>query len=421
MSESARGEGGRVWVPRKPQDPRPPKQIPENERYYFLEERYPKYGNLVPRDIATREIFSVCTQDGLSVEKDRLAVYLDLTHIPRGHARHQARRHPGDLREVPGRRSARSADEDLPGRALLDGRPVGRLREERHGRTGRRLAAQPADEHSAACTPSASATISITAPIAWAPTRCLSCIFSGLIVAPGIANLLKTSQKPAEELAARRRPWPRSRPSTTSCCAARRGGENPYLMHQELGNVMTKAATVVRHNNVLARRPRHRSTSWPSGPSAARFRTPATGPIRTWCSPRRCATCSRWPRRFCWARWLATNAAGLTSSPTLRCRASTATDPTELRREAEAWCDQFEANTAKWLKSTIATLRQPTAKCSLSYEDVDTTLIPPRPRLYGLVGADVIEEVWKGRQAAKTAQRRQRQPAKTTPQPAAVH
>src|SRR5438876_1720736 len=47
MSESARGEGGRVWVPRKQQDARDPKSIPEAERYYFLEERYPKYGNLV--------------------------------------------------------------------------------------------------------------------------------------------------------------------------------------------------------------------------------------------------------------------------------------------------------------------------------------------------------------------------------------
>ena len=83
MSESARGEGGRVWVPRKPQDPRAPQNIPEAERNYFLEERYPKYGNLVPRDIATREIFDICTTDGLSVEKDRLCVYLDLTHIPR--------------------------------------------------------------------------------------------------------------------------------------------------------------------------------------------------------------------------------------------------------------------------------------------------------------------------------------------------
>ena len=59
MSESARGEGGRVWVPRKPQDDRDPSSIPESERYYFLEERYPTYGNLVPRDIATREIFDV--------------------------------------------------------------------------------------------------------------------------------------------------------------------------------------------------------------------------------------------------------------------------------------------------------------------------------------------------------------------------
>ena len=81
MSESARGEGGRVWVPRKPQDSRAPRDIPESERYYFLEERYPEYGNLVPRDIATREIFDICVNDGLSIEKDRMSVYLDLTHI----------------------------------------------------------------------------------------------------------------------------------------------------------------------------------------------------------------------------------------------------------------------------------------------------------------------------------------------------
>ena len=83
MSESARGEGGRVWVPRTPQDTRAPQDIPDSERYYFLEERYPEYGNLVPRDIATREIFDICVNEGLSVENDRMCVYLDLTHIPR--------------------------------------------------------------------------------------------------------------------------------------------------------------------------------------------------------------------------------------------------------------------------------------------------------------------------------------------------
>jgi len=80
MSESARGEGGRVWVPRAKGDDRHAKQIPENERLYFLEEKYPAYGNLVPRDIATREIFFIC-QDGYGVGGGQM-VYLDITHLP---------------------------------------------------------------------------------------------------------------------------------------------------------------------------------------------------------------------------------------------------------------------------------------------------------------------------------------------------
>lgn len=81
MSESARGEGGRIWVPRTAADPRDPRQIPENERWYFLEERYPKYGNLVPRDIATREIFDVCVNEKLGVGGGNM-VYLDLSFKP---------------------------------------------------------------------------------------------------------------------------------------------------------------------------------------------------------------------------------------------------------------------------------------------------------------------------------------------------
>jgi len=82
MSESARGEGGRVWVPRTPNDKRPGKQIPEGERFYFLEEWYPKYGNLVPRDVATRAIHKVVYQEGLGIEGQPM-VYLDLSHIDR--------------------------------------------------------------------------------------------------------------------------------------------------------------------------------------------------------------------------------------------------------------------------------------------------------------------------------------------------
>jgi len=82
MSESARGEGGRVWVPRTPSDKRPIKQIPESERFYFLEEWYPKYGNLVPRDVATRAIHKVVYEEGLGIDGQPM-VYLDLTHIDR--------------------------------------------------------------------------------------------------------------------------------------------------------------------------------------------------------------------------------------------------------------------------------------------------------------------------------------------------
>jgi succinate dehydrogenase / fumarate reductase flavoprotein subunit len=82
MSESARGEGGRVWVPKNVSDKRDPLSIPENERWYFLEEWYPKYGNLVPRDVATRAIFKVVYEYNLGIDGKPM-VYLDLTHIDR--------------------------------------------------------------------------------------------------------------------------------------------------------------------------------------------------------------------------------------------------------------------------------------------------------------------------------------------------
>ena len=76
ISESARGEGGRVWVPKVAGDKRRPNDVPEEDRDYFLERLYPKYGNLVPRDIATREIFKICL-DGFGVGGGNM-VYLDL-------------------------------------------------------------------------------------------------------------------------------------------------------------------------------------------------------------------------------------------------------------------------------------------------------------------------------------------------------
>lgn len=75
MSESLRNDG-RVWVPKKKGDDRHPNDIPEDERYYYLEERYPSFGNLVPRDVASRNAKMV-TDDGMGVGDTGLAVYLD--------------------------------------------------------------------------------------------------------------------------------------------------------------------------------------------------------------------------------------------------------------------------------------------------------------------------------------------------------
>src|ERR1700726_676119 len=81
MSESARGEGGRVGGPKNLGDKRDPKSIPESERWYFLEEWYPKYGNLVPRDVATRAIFKVVYEYNLGIDGQPM-VYLDVSHLP---------------------------------------------------------------------------------------------------------------------------------------------------------------------------------------------------------------------------------------------------------------------------------------------------------------------------------------------------
>jgi succinate dehydrogenase / fumarate reductase flavoprotein subunit len=75
MSESLRNDG-RIWVPRKPADDRPASQIPESERYYFLEEKYPSFGNLVPRDVASRNAKTV-VDAGQGVGPMHNGVFLD--------------------------------------------------------------------------------------------------------------------------------------------------------------------------------------------------------------------------------------------------------------------------------------------------------------------------------------------------------
>ena len=75
MSEGLRNDG-RVWVPQEPDDRRPPNEIPDSDRDYYLERRYPAFGNLVPRDVASRNAKAM-TDEGRGVGETGLSVYLD--------------------------------------------------------------------------------------------------------------------------------------------------------------------------------------------------------------------------------------------------------------------------------------------------------------------------------------------------------
>ena len=397
MSESARGEGGRVWVPRKPQDPRDPRDIPEGERYYFLEERYPKYGNLVPRDIATREIFDICTTDGLSVEKDRLCVYLDLTHLSRemldrklGGILEIYEKFQGvDPRSVPMKifpavhysmgglwvdyqKSASGGLEEGSPRNQQTSIPglyaIGECDYQYHG--ANRLGAN----------------------------SLLSCIFSGLFCAPGVIAAGSSIKKIAAEESTRLfdAALRRQEERHEALLARRAGNENPYDIHQSLGNLMTRVATVVRRNEQLVA-----AYDEVCG-LEERWRRCSLSDTGNWTNQNVVFTKAlgdMFPvaKLILKGALLRDECRGAHYKPATAMPGIAATDPAGQRREAEEWCDRFEANTRKWLKSTIAK-HGADGHPQISYEDVDTSLIPPRPRLYGLVGAEVIEEVWKERQ-----------------------
>jgi succinate dehydrogenase / fumarate reductase, flavoprotein subunit len=400
MSESARGEGGRVWVPKTPQDPRDPKSIPESERYYFLEARYPKYGNLVPRDIATREIFDICVNEGLSVEQDRQCVYLDLTHIPRA----ELNRKLGGILEIyekfQGVDPRETPMKIFPAVHYFMG---GLWCDYQKSGDGGLVVGSPKNHVT-------------NIPNLYALGECdyqyhganrlganslLSCIFTGLITAPGVQALLQNSQGAASELPARFFEQAKLKHQERHQALLKRGGgENPYLVHQELGNVLTKAATVVRRNAQLEEAYGKVCELEERGKKCSLSDTGA------WTNQNVVFTKSlqdMFPiaKAILRGALLRDECRGAHYKPDFGMPALQSTEPAERLREAEGWCDAFEANSQRYLRSTIATYTPEAPE--ISYEDVDTSLIPPRPRLYGLVGAEVIEQVWKERAAAKSA------------------
>ncbi len=235
MSESARGEGGRVWVPRQPKDRRAPSAIPEKERWYFLEEKYPAYGNLVPRDIATREIFQVCL-DGFGIGGEN-QVYLDLTHIPAetldrklGAILEIYEMFVGDdprhvpMRIFPGvHYSMGGLWVDFDQRTNIPGL----------------LAAGECD-------------YSIHGANRLGANSLVSCVFGGFVAAPAAIEYAKNIERNGGADGSNIYEAERGRQEAlNSALVKQSGAENQYVIHEEMGKWMTDNVTVVRYNDRL--------------------------------------------------------------------------------------------------------------------------------------------------------------------------
>jgi succinate dehydrogenase / fumarate reductase flavoprotein subunit len=234
MSESARGEGGRVWVPKNQGDKRAAKDIPANERWYFLEEKYPAYGNLVPRDIATREIFQVCL-DGYGVDGEN-QVYLDLTHVPAetltrklGAILEIYEMFVGDdpryvpMRIFPGvHYSMGGLWVDFEQRTNIPGLfAAGECDYSIHG--ANRLGAN----------------------------SLVSCVYGGFTAAPSAIDYAKNVERKSTETNGIHAAELRRQQEINDSIVKNQGTENQYKIHDELGKWMTDNVTVVRYNDRL--------------------------------------------------------------------------------------------------------------------------------------------------------------------------
>ena len=256
ISESARGEGGRVWVPRKAGDTRPPNSIPESERYYFLEEHYPKYGNLVPRDIATREIFEVCTNRKLGIGGGNM-VYLDLRDITAKIGRAAVLAKLEGILEI---------YEKFVGTDPLD-EPM-KIFPAVHYSMGGLWAGFVKDEKTGGLLRGAPANMMTSIPGLYAmgevsfayhganrlgANSLLSCLFDGLFGGSCIKNYVNDVVKTAaaDLPASLYESGVAAESAKQEALLKSTGDQNPYLLWQEMGRWMTDNCTVVRYNAKL--------------------------------------------------------------------------------------------------------------------------------------------------------------------------
>jgi succinate dehydrogenase / fumarate reductase flavoprotein subunit len=339
MSESARGEGGRVWVPRSKGDARKPQDIPDAERWYFLEEKYPAFGNLVTRDIATREIFQVCLE-GMGVGGEN-QVYLDLTHIPAetltrklGAILEIYEMFVGDdpryvpMRIFPGvHYSMGGLWVDFEQRTNIPGLfAAGECDYSIHG--ANRLGAN----------------------------SLVSCVYGGFTAAPSAMEYAKNVERGETETNGIHDRELRRQQEINDQIIGNEGTENQYRLHEELGKVMTDNVTVVRYNDRL------KATDEKLLELIDRFKHISINDSNLW------ATQAVPHARQLWnmmqlARVITLGALNRNES-----------------RGAHYKPDFPERDDEHWLKTTIAEYSDEAPV--LSYEPVDISMIEPRKRDY---------------------------------------
>ena len=341
MSESARGEGGRVWVPKTAGDNRDPKRIPESERWYFLEDWYPKYGNLVPRDVATRAIHKVVYEHQLGIDGKPM-VYLDLTHIDRKVLDRKLegileiyQKFVGDdprdtpMKIFPGMHYTMGGlwvdftqATNIPGIYA-----AGECEYQYHG--ANRLGAN----------------------------SLVSCIFGGFIAGPAAMQYSRNLQKSVATNghfdAERKR-----QQELNSRIMKSGGNENPFLLWRELGDLMTRNCTVIRYNKNL---------------KAA--------------DSKLCELLERFQHinlsdRSQWANTTIVFARQLYNMLQLARVIAQGAAQRDESRGAHYKPDFPDRDDKNWLKTTKAYFAADADEPRFEFEPVDISLIPPRPRKY---------------------------------------
>jgi len=224
MSESARGDGGRIWT------------YKDGKPWYFLEEMFPAYGNLVPRDIAARAIYQVCVEMGLGIE-GKNQVYLDLTHLPENFLTRRLggileiyeKFHGDDPKKVPMK--------IFPGvHYFMGGIHV--------------------DWTHMTCIPGLFASGECDYMYHGAnrlgANSLLSALYSGTVSGPSALKYVHGLNRLAGEMDSK--PFDqehRHQVEIEAKIKKMNGKENPYQLHQEMGEVMTQNVAIVRHNKAL--------------------------------------------------------------------------------------------------------------------------------------------------------------------------